>query len=206
MTIMLAIIMIALKLPKKTKDLIARAQAIVTAMTNNANFSSPLPTLASVSAAIAALVTAENATSGRPPGAVKARNGKQRDLIRLLYHLADYVKQIAEQSPDNYAAIIASASMYTVERKVAPKADFAAFQGAVSGEARLVARAGGGGRATHYWQFSLDQKSWQSVADTDKANTVIAGLTPGQTYYFRHASMRKNLRTDWSQVVSLIVK
>jgi hypothetical protein len=175
-------------------------------MTNNSYFGTPLPTLASVTAAIAALVTAQNATAGRPPGAVAARNVKQRDLVQLLQHLGDYVLGIAEQSPENAAAIVASASMYLVQRQFVVKPEFAVYQGAVSGEVSLVARAGKGGRATHYWQFSLDQKNWQSVADTDKARTTVSGLTPGQVYYFRHASMRKGVRTDWSQIVSFLVK
>jgi hypothetical protein len=36
--------------------------------------------------------------------------------------------------------------------------------------------------------------------------TVISGLTPGQTYYFRFRALTRKGMRDWSQVVSLIVR
>jgi hypothetical protein len=42
-------------------------------------------------------------------------------------------------------------------------------------------------------------------AETMKAVTVISGLTPGQTYYFRFRALTRKGMRDWSQIVSLLV-
>jgi hypothetical protein len=206
MAVLVAILTIILKLPRKPKDLVIRAQAIVKAMTGNSWFATPNPTLASVTTAVDALDAAILPAAGRPPGATQALKDKQADLISLLKHLADYVLGIAEQSPGSAITIVQSAAMYVLGHTVAPKPDLAALDGAISGQAVLRARAGKPRPTTHYWQSSLNQKDWLSAPDTTHATTTIGNLTPGQVYYFRHASMRKNVRTDWSQVVSLLVK
>jgi hypothetical protein len=36
--------------------------------------------------------------------------------------------------------------------------------------------------------------------------TVISGLTPGQTYYFRFRALTRLGMRDWSQVITLIVR
>ncbi len=206
MTTAIVLIMIALKLPQRPKDLLLRAKAILQAITGNVYFTSPTPTLVAVTSAIAALDLAITVATKRAPGSVAARRATQQALVQLLNHLGDYVKLIAESQPDLAATIVASAGMYIVGRKGRAKAPFAATWGPGTGEAILNALLGKGGRATHYWQFSTDQKNWTSVPDTDRATTTITGLTSGQLYYFRHALMRRNVKTDWSQIVSLLVK
>jgi Fibronectin type III domain len=85
------------------------------------------------------------------------------------------------------------------------KPELAAKQGDVSTVVVLVAKVLGL-PAVYWYDYSLDQKTWTTVPQTTKASTVVSGLTPGQTYYFRfHAFSRKGL-TDYSQVVSLLVR
>ena len=78
---------------------------------------------------------------------------------------------------------------------------FTGLSGVVELDARAVAPS-----ASYYWQFSLDGKSWTSAPETMKHVTVIAGLTPGQTYSFRFRALTRKGMRDWSQVVSLIVR
>jgi hypothetical protein len=60
--------------------------------------------------------------------------------------------------------------------------------------------------ATYYWGFSLDQRGWTSAADSMTARVTIAGLTPGQTYYFRYRTLTRKGMSDFSQIVSFLVK
>jgi len=73
-----------LKLAKIVAAVITYAQSIIAAMTGNTRFPSPLPTLAVVSAAIAALRQTESAALARTKGAVTARNDKKATLVALL--------------------------------------------------------------------------------------------------------------------------
>ena len=86
---------VALKLPRKVPDLIKLAQAIVTAMTGNANFATPEPTLPSVTTAINDLANAETATQARMRGAAATRNDKLATLVQLLEQLKAYVQKTA---------------------------------------------------------------------------------------------------------------
>jgi hypothetical protein len=76
-----------LKLPTVVAALIAYAQAIITAMTNNARFPSPVPTLAVLAAAVTALQSAQSAALARTKGAVTARNDTKAALVALLQQL-----------------------------------------------------------------------------------------------------------------------
>jgi hypothetical protein len=76
-------------------DLIKLAQAIVTAMTGNANFATPEPTLPSVATAINDLANAETATQARTRGAAATRNDKLATLVQLLEQLKAYVQKTA---------------------------------------------------------------------------------------------------------------
>ena len=82
---------VALKLPRKVPDLIKLAQAIVRAMTGNANYPTPEPPLASVTSAINDLTVAETATQARTHGAAATRNDKLATLVQLLEQLKAYI-------------------------------------------------------------------------------------------------------------------
>jgi hypothetical protein len=49
-----------------------------------------------------------------------------------------------------------------------------------------------------------DENSWIAVDATVQANTMIKGLEPGKLYYFRHATVQKDGRSDWEEGVSII--
>ena len=111
----------ALKLPTAIMALIAYADAIVKAMTGNAAFTSPLPTLAVVSAAIANLLEAQTIAL-RTRGGTVDRDEKKVALVALLHQLKAYVQSIADANLENGASIITGASM--VVRKVTVRGDW----------------------------------------------------------------------------------
>src|SRR5579863_2894878 len=94
---------VSLNLPVPVPVLITYARSIVTTMTGNAAFPSPVPALATVSAAIDALEVAEKAALARTRGAVVARNERRTALIGLLQQLKAYIQAMADANVENGA-------------------------------------------------------------------------------------------------------
>jgi hypothetical protein len=195
-----------LKVPKQKKALSPYGRHVVTCMTGNAKVPNPSPPLQSITNACAALDASQAAMPGGP-AATAQRNADWVTLFQLLVHELDYVNGVAQQqtTPAEAAAVITGAG-YALRAEYSRNKDtFAATDGLVSGEVRLDARAVGRD-ASYYWSWSLDMKSWTSVPETKLANTTITGLTPATTYYFRFRALTRKGMTDWSQVVSLLVR
>jgi hypothetical protein len=193
-----------LKLPTVVALLLALAKAIVDAITTNkATFPSPTPPLATVSADIDALDTAETATKTKTLGTVQVRDAKRKTLVSDLHQLQAYVQQIANQNPDNAESIVVSAGMGVRQSSARAKPDIA-VKALTSGSVQLSAKALPGNRA-HEWQYSTDGKTWVAAPPTTKASTVITGLQSGVITYFRHRSIATTGTGDWTAPVSIAV-
>ena len=89
--------------------------------------------------------------------------------------------------------------------RVLPPRRFTVKDGRVSGSLELIAPKGGN-RAGYEWAYSTDGKrTWVSLPFTVKASTIVYGLEPGATVYFRYRPVTKNGVGDWSDPVSIIV-
>jgi hypothetical protein len=116
-----------------------------------------------------------------------------------------FVQQNADTNEAQAAGIITSAGMLIKKVTVQDKPELALYQGATTGTARARAKSRGRG-VTYWWEFSSDQKTWSSASATRVANTSFANLTPGTLYYFRFQALTKAGLSDWSQIVSFMVK
>jgi hypothetical protein len=194
-----------LKLPRSTAVLISVAKTIVVAMTGNAAYPSPQPTLAAISAAIADLETAEAAVKARTKGGVATRDQKRKALTTLLEQLRGYVQTVADADGERAPALIQSGAMNV--RRVTPpgKRTFAIKQGATSGAVTLLT-ASAGHRASYEWEVSADAgKTWQPLPPTLQAKTSTTGLVAGTAYAFRYRAVTKAGAADWSAPVTLVV-
>jgi hypothetical protein len=198
-------VLVTLALPRSIPALIKRAQGVVAALTNNAAFPSPTPTLATATAHINTLATAEVVAGTRAQGSAAARDDQLRIVLADLHQLKSYVQAVADQNPESAAALITSAGMSTRKAPDRNKAPLAIKQGAVSGSIVLVAKAAAH-RAAYAWQWSLDQKTWTTLPDTLQAKTTASGFTPGVMVYARSRAVLAAGEGDWGQVVSLLVK
>jgi hypothetical protein len=196
---------VVLKLPTQVKSLIAYAQNIASAITQNPSFPSPNPPLATFLSDLAALNAAESAVLSRTKGAVEIRNAKLAVVRNDLGNLKAYVQSVASAgAAENAPQVIASAAMAVRKTTLHDKAALLAKQGSVSGTVNLVAKSAAP-RAAYEWQYSLDQKTWTTLPLTLQAKTGVSGLTAGSTYYFRVQSVIPTGVENWSQVVSLVV-
>ncbi len=163
-----------------------------------------LPTPAAFKIDLDALRAAQ-AAKGGGPAAIEARNVALKQVKRDLVNLRIFAQQLADANEAQAAEIIASAGMSVKKVTVRQKAELSLAQGATTGSA--IARAKSSGpRSTYWWEYSVDQKTWSSAPVTRVANTSFAGLTPGVLYYFRFQALTKAGLSDWSQVVSFMVK
>ncbi len=195
-----------LSIPRRVQAFVPYAQSIVTAMTGNPSFPSPVPALALVTTATGALQDAESATLARTKGAVEARDDKRAALVALLQQLRGYVQTVADGDIETAATVIRSAGMAVKKVATAKARTFSAEQGAVSGSAKLVAPSAGP-RASYEWQYSTDGgKTWIAAPSTLQARTTVPGLTPGATVEFRFRPILKTGQGDWSQTAQLIVR
>src|SRR5262249_13451610 len=116
------------------------------------------------------------------------------------------VAQIAvDADPNQAATLAASAGMKLRRATLHTKADFEVDDGPVSGSAHLIAKAIAGA-VLYYWEVSSDQKSWSVAADSTKAHAILTGLTPGQTYWFRFRARTRKGMSDYSIILSHIVR
>jgi hypothetical protein len=199
-------VFVALKLPTPVPKLIKVAQAIIAAQTGNAHIPAPNPPLATLTAALDALVTAETATKTRAAGTVAARNVARTNLLSVLEATKASVQQLADASPEQAEAIITSAGMAVRKTAAYAKPAFAAKPGAVSGTVVLAAKAAAL-RASYEWEWSGDGgKTWTAALPTLQAKTAISGLPVATTVQFRFRAVTKAGAGDWSQPTSLVVK
>jgi hypothetical protein len=196
----------ALKMPKQGSMLIGVARAIAQAMNGNKAFPTPDPSVATLQTAISDLDVAENQAKTGLKSAFAARNQKRKALYLLLEQEKHYVQKIADADPDRAHEIIVSAGMSAMKVPIRTKRVFTARQTPVSGTVELfTARVAT--RAAYEWQYSADGgKTWQSVAQTLKAKTLVSGLQPAVVYAFRFRSVTKSGLSDWSDAVTLVVK
>jgi len=195
-----------LKLPKNhTPQFVTYALHIVRSMTNNVWFPAPVPSLAKVQAAIDDLANAQTLKLTRAVGTADARNDRRRDLKSLLELLGTYVQSVADAHPENAASIIESAGLSVKGRRGPGGRAFGAKRGPVSGSMILVAPRAAQ-RASYEWAYSLDGgATWILLPGTNTATTPVTGLPRGAKVLFRYRSCVKNVWSDWSDPVAVIV-
>lgn len=117
-----------------------------------------------------------------------------------------YVQSVADTIPDpvKAAAVIASANMSV--KKVTPRAspELSARNTSLPGQVMLKAKRVPKS-VSYYWEYSPDEVSWTAVPETTQANTTISGLSSAKYHSFRFRTLTPKGKSDYSQVVRLLV-
>ncbi len=194
-------------IPKK----IEKARHIVVAMGSAGNFTTPIPTLAEVTAAALALETAYTAAQGAGPALTAVMYDKEEQLDSLLAQLGNYVEIIANGDD----AIILSAGMDVRSKGSRQANQFMVTNGDHEGEAILQSPVTP--RASYIWQKSVDplpadqhapanSSKWELVAVTTIATLATNSLVAGVKYWFRFATVTSKGQGLWSDPISLIAQ
>ncbi len=197
-------IYVALKLPRRTGDVLAYAKHVAALMAGNPYFPSPTVPIATLLAHVAELDAAEVATRRGTHGAAAERDAKLAVVHDDLRQLRAYVRTIASQHAEDAAAVVVSSGMSVKQTAGPRKAAFAAKQGKVSGSVRLFVRHPGI-VASFDWQLSSDGVHWINAPSTVRASQELEGLTPGTRYSFRYRTLTRDGTSDWSDPLDLLV-
>src|SRR5262249_5587963 len=139
------------------------------------------------------------------PGAVKVRRdakiavGKACESVRL------HVQSVIDAHVDQAATLAESAGMKLARVPNRSKAAFEVKDGPLSAYPQLIAKAVPGA-LLYFWECGSDQKNFGVAGDSSAAHFVIGGLTVGQTYYFRFRARTRTGMTNYSQVLSHVVR
>jgi hypothetical protein len=195
---------VAFKIPRRHNDRINHARSIVAAMTGNPHFPSPTPTMAAFEAHIDAAAKAQSHTLVGPIGSAARRDARLAAVQSDLEQLRVYVQGVADASSGKARAIIESAGMNLRRPGLHDKPVLTVKAGPVTGSVVVVAKAAGD-RATYEWQYSKVGELWTDVEPTRQARKAFNGLAAGATYRFRVRSVTKVGRSDFGEVVSVLV-
>lgn len=196
--------LVALKLQEKTvPELIEYARKIVTAMTGNANFSTPIPSLANVSAGATALENAYVAALNRDTEKKAIMRNARKNLETLLTQEGDYVQSAS--GGDELKILSAGMDVKAPAQPV----------GLLSAPENLVAKDGGNeGEIELRWkkvqkstgylvEISTDDNDptkWQFLANTTVTKYEAKNLPSGEIRYFRVCATNSAGNGTWSDV------
>ena len=184
---------------------LAKGRQIVTAMTNNASFASPIPPLSEIATGLDELEKAfglvQAARSEVATRSATQDNAEAR-LEQLLTQLAGYVESVAGKDD----TLITSAGM---ETKAAPSAPaippppdgVGATVGEHDGVIDLFWKRVPNARS-YLIESSVDPAapgSWTHVGIATSASKTVNNLTTGKRYWFRVAAVGAGGQSGWSE-------
>ena len=190
-------------------ELESTALSIIDSMTNNANFPTPIPSIADVTAAVTEYSNALAAAKNRGKAEVELKKMKKDAMIEVLVSLSTYVTFTAN---GNRNMIITSGFGITKNSKTpqamgTPK-KFTITIGETNGEA--VSTVGGvKGIKKYAHQYTPDPLSATSVWTSAFVSTrtyTFTGLDSGKKYWFRVAALGNGDQVKYTAPIALIIQ
>jgi len=180
---------------------------VVTMMTGNPAFTTPYPTLASLTTALDTLETTTEAAMDRSRQAIASRNAARAAVLSLLRQLSAYV---LSHSVGDVAVLLSSGFVpIKVSTPIGPlptPSTAILRQGPLSGSiaARTLKLKGA---YSYNWRLALASAPtfFLQEAQTTAIRYRFEGLTPGQTYIVQVSAVGAAGETSWSPVTSLMV-
>ncbi|MCX6200225.1 MAG: fibronectin type III domain-containing protein [Bacteroidetes bacterium] len=182
---------------------LVKARKVVTMMTGNANYTTPIPSLSTITTVTDALETAEVAMDGSK---IKTQ---QRDLALNLFQidmnqLQAYVETTAKGDVEKILSSgfeVRNPATKAVKLSAPVEITVIALSSALNIKWKTNKKA-----ILNVIQVSTtsDGKGWDLGGETTKSTITINELTPGTTYYLRVAHINAAGIGEWSEVVVCI--
>jgi hypothetical protein len=189
---------------------VAKARQIVTALTGNANFTTPHPTLAQVTSGADNLETAyADAQTARQSAQTKTSilHDKEDALETLLRQLAAYIESIG--GDDESMILSAGLDVRSAATSTIPPSSpvsLTATEGDHDGEIDLSWDTVKGAKS-YVIERSGDPPtatSWSHTTVALKSSATVNGLTSGTRYWFRVAAVLSAGQSGWSDPATKI--
>jgi fibronectin type III domain protein len=193
-----------------TLEIVDLGRRVVRALTGNTAFPSPHPPLATLTAGLDGLETANNdleASRQETAKNLQIRDDKQVSIVALLRQSAAFVESVAG---DDESVILSagmdvrSAPSFQTQPAGAP-GNLSGSQSDHEGEIDLHWDTVKG--ASYEIQRSADPAtatSWQHAAVSVKSSVTISGLVSGTRYWFRVAAVTSAGQSGWSDPATKI--
>ena len=196
---------------KSDSDLLTFAQQHVTAMTGNANFTTPLPAAAAVTTALTAYSTALGSFNTAQQAAKQAttvKDAARTTLEGVLTQRGNYVDLTAAGNPAiiesaGFSVKASSAATTTPDQVVNLSITAGDNAGEIDAQWDPVTKA-----KTYDVQTSPDpmtSTSWTSQSSPSKSRTSVSGLTSGARVWVRVRAIGAGGTGAWSDPATKIV-
>ena len=189
-------------------DLLGKVRFILAEMTGNTNFSTPDPTVASITTLADDFEKAINNAAAGGSYAKSVRESKKEVLVVAMHNLSSYVLFTSKGD-----RLIAESSGFTIAKDKSPQPAIEKPTGLVlsdgqnPGEVQLVfARVTGA--KTYKYQITLDpldETKWESTYGTVRKN-LFTGLQSGKKYYVRVVALGTDQQVVYSDAVTRIAQ
>ena|SRR6218665_1560871 len=188
-----------LSIPQK----IEHARFIVTSMTGNANFPTPVPALTVITTNVNSLEAASLLAKSGGKDETAAMRAKAVTLELSLKAMCSYVETTANNNFLTAEAVILSAGFNVRRPSPARQNGFRIALGKNPGE--IIVRTDAERHSFYMFEMTLTpevEESWREVYAGSKCSFLVTGLESGNQYFFRVSKMNKNGRSGWSNVRS----
>ena len=170
-------------------EMVGKSEHVEGEMTGNANFATPTPSIASITAARTALVAAIAASQDGGRAAIATKNEAAKTLAQLLTKLTRYVNSVAAGDVDKAVSSgFELAKLPDPIDKLEAPVRFEGTTGAIAGEVELRWKGVRGARMYQVYICDGDPTTtgkWSIVGMTSKARFTAQGLENARKYTFR---------------------
>lgn len=185
-----------------------KTQLILSSMTGNTNFPTPLPALTEVTTAATAYSTAlVNAGTGNRID-IAVKNTKRIELITLMQQLAGYVTYTAANDRSILLSSGFDISKDPSSITITKPENFRVENGPNSGQLKFIVD-GVRGAKSYLHEYTTDDtlqpQNWQSNVSTG-SKLIIDNFVPGTKYYCRVGAVGGNDQLVYSDLVSRIAQ
>lgn len=189
-------------------ELVAEVRFVILKMTNNSNFSTPNPSLATITTLVNDYEQAAGEAEDGGSFDKSERDSKAKELIAAMHTLSAYVLMTANGS----ALIVESAGLKLAKNPsplppIEKPTGLTLFDGINAGELLLKFTKVKGSKSYMY-QISLDpldDTKWVTYYGTIRQN-LFTGLESGKKYYARVVAIGTDSQVVYSDVVSRIAQ
>lgn len=185
-------------------NLAKKAGYIVSCLTGNPNFTSPVPNLLDLGVLVekyeAELVTAK----GNDRIAVAIKKASRRLLEQMLNEMGIYVMHIAKGDEAILAGSGFTLTKMPEPRNITNPGNITLGNGVSSGQIKAGVKAVMGARSYLFdiaAELPPEKTAWQSYP-TSKSQFTFTDLTPGKQYWIRVAAIGTGTQLSYSPVVS----
>ena len=189
-------------------DLSVLVKHILEKMTGNTNFTTPTPTLAVITTALADYETALAEAKTRDKDKVLVKNLRKGKLKDKIHQLFDYVNltggtDIEVLDSSGFPLVKERTPVGDMPKPEGLKVTLGDGEGIVSVRIKKVS-----GAESYVYQYiispSPEVENW-SVVNDPSSRILLKGLEPGTQYKFRVAAVGANGQGPWSDVITRYV-